>query len=294
MKKLVIGTVVLYFLVVTVLFGGAWYMAGTLTAPVNCDISSVPVGLDVEKVEIDGIAAWIHEVDSSKGVVLLIHGIRSSRKAMIERARFLSEAGYSSVMIDLQAHGESEGERITIGHREKENVKTVLSFVKKGNPELPVGVIGISLGGASTLLASPLDIDALILESVYPTIEQAVHNRVEHRLGLFLGWIPAELLLFQLNLRLGITRDNLKPIEHISQLNCPIFVMGGKLDVHTTEFETRTLFKQASGVKQLWIVEGAGHVDLEKFAGSEYQRRVVDFFNLNLNGCQSTLRDGLQ
>lgn len=42
------------------------------------------------------------------------------------------------------------------------------------------------MGGAATLLASPpLDVNALVLEMVYPNINQAVSNRLSMRVGAY-------------------------------------------------------------------------------------------------------------
>ncbi len=63
----------------------------------------------------------------SRGWVVLVHGIRANRDSMLSRARLLYQQSYSIVMIDLQAHGESSGEMICLGHRESHDVKAAFS-----------------------------------------------------------------------------------------------------------------------------------------------------------------------
>ncbi len=55
------------------------------------------------------------------------------------------------------------------------------------------------MGGAAAILASPpLQADAFVLEMVYPTIDDAVTNRLTMRLGSWARvWTP--LLVLQLN-----------------------------------------------------------------------------------------------
>jgi hypothetical protein len=63
------------------------------------------------------------------------------------------------------------------------------------SPDQRVGVIGISLGGAATVLtAPPLELDAAVFEAVYPSIDRAVVNRLSMRVGP-LAPLPAPLLL---------------------------------------------------------------------------------------------------
>ena len=59
--------------------------------------------------------------------------------------------------------------------------------------------------------------------------------------------------------------------------NTEVFVIGGAADVQTPAGETRRIFAAANQPKQLWIVDGAAHVDLHGYAGDEYERRVGQF-----------------
>ena len=201
---------------------------------------------------------------------------------MLERARLFYAAGYSVLLIDLQAHGESPGKNLTIGFLEKLDVQAAVAWARKQHPEEPIGVLGISLGGASALLASPLEIEALVLESVYPNIRDAVYNRVTERLGL-LSPIPSELLLFQLKLRLGISPSQLRPIDYLHKVECPVYLISGENDYHTTALETKAMFSAANQPKEIWLVEGAVHEDLYRVAGKEYESKVLAFFDRNMH-----------
>ncbi len=198
----------------------------------------------------------------------------------------LHEAGYATVMIDLQAHGQSQGEAITVGYLEQHDVRAAVEYARRAHPAEPIGVIGVSLGGAAALLASPLDVNALVLESVYPTIHDAIHNRVAERLGP-LASIPTSLLLIQLQYRLGIPPADLRPIDRISDIECPVYVVSGAEDRHTTEAETRAMFAAAPEPKQLWLVQGATHVDLLRADPIQYRQRILPFLDLYLRSRSS-------
>jgi predicted alpha/beta hydrolase len=96
----------------------------------------------------------------------------------------------------MQGHGETTGKYITFGYRESRDVHAALSYLKSRLPGKPIGVIGVSLGGAATLLGKePIQTDAVILEAVYSSIERAIENRLAIRLGEF-GRFLAPLLLW--------------------------------------------------------------------------------------------------
>jgi alpha-beta hydrolase superfamily lysophospholipase len=175
---------------------------------------------------------------------------------MIERARLLHDAGYATVMIDFQAHGESPGEAITIGYLERHDVHAAVEFARREHPNERIGVLGISLGGAAAILASPLKIDAIVVESAYGDIKDALSNRLAMQLGLLVP-IAEKLLLVQLGPRLGISPSDLRPIAHVPDVGCPIFVVSGTADRHTTVAETQALFDAAPKPKDLWLVDGA-------------------------------------
>jgi len=205
------------------------------------------------------------------GAILLVHGIHADRRVMLPRARLFSRLGYAVLLFDLQAHGESTGNRITFGLKEGQDVQSALGVLRGRAPGERVGVIAVSLGGAAALLGPlPLAIDALVLESVFPTISQATRNRV--------GSIGAALLLWQLRPRLGIGANDLRPIARIGAVHEPVFVISGADDRHTTPEDTRELFRAAPEPKELWFVPGAVHEDLYAVAHQEYEERVLAFF----------------
>ena len=139
------------------------------------------------------------------------------------------------------------------------------------------------MGGAAAVLAKPpLQVNAMILESVYPTIEQAVTDRLETRFG-WLGKIGAPFLTWQLKPRLGIGRDDLCPIQQIGNITIPKFFIAGTADRDTTVQESKALFNAAVEPKQLWLVDGAAHIDMDAFAKDDYEKRVLDFLARNLN-----------
>ena len=171
-KRLIKGTVAS---LAGVAFAGvavSWFVAGALVAPSPRTVGAPPADLNAVSISLESesgslVSGWHARSNLNNGVIVLLHGIRSTRLSMLERARILHHAGYSTVMIDFQAHGESPGDAITVGFLEKYDVRAAVQFARTEHPDEPIAVVGVSLGGAATLLASPLDIDAVVLESVY-------------------------------------------------------------------------------------------------------------------------------
>jgi len=259
---------------------GAVSLGWMLGHPVQLRIGDPPADLNAEPVNFESdsgasVHGWWCPVRNSRGAVLLLLGIRANRLSIVDRARFLHLAGYSVLLIDFQATGETKGDRITFGWKESRDAIAAVNFIRNAEPASRVAVIGSSLGGVATLLAPPpLKLDALVLEAVPPTIEIATRNRLENYFGR-LGRFAAPLLLRQLHMRLGISADDLRPIDHIAEVGCPVFIMSGEKDRATRPEDIETLFSRAQSPKQLWLVPKAGHIDLHKAPGAEYESRVL-------------------
>jgi uncharacterized protein len=264
-----------------------WFAGTVLSHSTNRKIGELPADLKGRNVEfLSGSGAnlhgWFIEGKKSKGAIILMHGVRDSRLSLLDRARFLSAAGYSVLLFDFQAHGESKGEQITFGYLESRDAQAAVKFVHENLPEEKIGVIGISLGGAATLLAEPqLEINAVVLELVYPDINHAIQNRLHHYLN-FVGDAITPLFIMQLQPRLGLSTDQLRPITRIGNIKAPKLIIAGSEDKHTLLSESQQMYKSAQEPKELWIVNGAQHQDIYRFAKQDYELHILKFFEANL------------
>lgn len=263
-------------------------IGGKLIENENRPIGSAPADFAVEPVSFKSESGavvhgwWRQSSGEAKGTVLLLHGIRGDRRDMTERARFLSAAGYQCLQIDMQAHGETAGERIRFGHLESFDVCASLDFIQARSADLPIAIIGSSLGGAAAIFCqSDIEVSAIIMEGVFASVQQATENRVMMRLGS-IGKVLAPLLYYQIPIRLGCDLADLRPVDRIHKLKSPVLIINGTDDLHATPAEAKSLFNLAPSPKELWLVPEATHVDLHDFAGKEYEDRVIRFLTTHL------------
>jgi uncharacterized protein len=282
MKSHRIKRAAIIFLLLFALIGAAasWRLGSELVQPAMHPVP-LPSGFAAQPVMIPGqghaIAGWWIEDHANAPVVLLLHGIRADRLSMTSRATLLRSHGFSVLLIDLQAHGETPGEEITLGWRESRDVEAALTWLKSRFPGRRIGAIGCSLGGASILLGhQPAGFDAIVLEAVYPRIGRAVENRVRLRAGA-LAPLLTPLLLAQIPLRLHISPHDLEPIRHIAEVGAPLLIAAGSRDEHTTLSESEELYSAAMQPKQLWILDGARHQDFLAYDSAGYEAHVIGF-----------------
>jgi fermentation-respiration switch protein FrsA (DUF1100 family) len=121
-------------------FGIICFLIGSrLVAPVHKKIGRPPVGLKAVDITINSgerrIKGWLLRSEGKNGIVILMHGLGGNRTAMIERAKFLNKNGFSVLLFDFQAHGESSGEYITFGYLESDLGLRSVSIQIGGNPQ---------------------------------------------------------------------------------------------------------------------------------------------------------------
>lgn len=261
-----------------------WVAGWFLTKPVPASFNNLPDGVKAvhfESASGSDIQGWLFPATKPKASAVLMHGIRSNRGQMVDRAEHLRSMGISTLIFDFQAHGESEGSIITLGHLESLDAQAAVSLMRESAPELPIVVFGVSMGGAAFLLARPtIEVEALILESVYSDIETAISNRLSSRLPG--GELLTPLLAGQIKLRTGIAAASLSPVNEARRVVAATLVMSGDEDTKTSVVDTQLLFDSLPEPKQLALIKGAGHVDLEQHNVASYWAVVEPFLEQHL------------
>lgn len=267
--------------------GFSLYVGQRLVAPVPRVIGTPPSGLGGETVRFESgsgsrIAGWLTESEDASGAVLLLHAIRGDRRSMTDRARFLRDQGYHTLCIDFQAHGESPGARITLGHLESMDAAAAVAYLRKRYDPLPVVVVGTSLGGAAALLADyERPPDAMVVEAVFADVVTGVGNRLDMRFGRA-GRMFAPLLTWQIPVFLGVGADRLDIVSAAARVDVPVFVIYGSEDRHARPAESEAIHQALAGPTAIWGVTGAAHVDFHRFAGADYEERVGRFIAKHL------------
>lgn len=261
-----------------------WIAGSILTKPVPEQFNATPQA--ASPVEFDSqsrstIRGWLYEATEPVALAVLMHGVRSNRGQMVARAEHLQSLGITAMVFDFQAHGESTGEIITLGYLESLDAQAAVDFVSELNPELPKLVVGVSMGGAAAIMSEPaLEIDALIVESVYPDIKTAIGNRLASRLPG--GRLLTPLLSLQIKPRIGVSADELAPDQYAKNVDVPTLVLSGRKDRRTTVADTQRLMNALNGEKQLYFFDSAGHDDLERFDSKQYWGVVEPFIKAQL------------
>ena len=169
-------------------FIGVYYIAPYgITQPPRVKVSTTPNELGLisktlvieTKDDIELRGYWImSKTDTTKGIVILIHGIGGCKEHFLNLANELSKKGIASIVFDGRAHGQSGGKFCTYGFKEKMDVAQIVDKIKQQEPNLPIGVWGNSLGGAIAIQSLEYDnrIEFGIIESTFTDLNQIVYD----------------------------------------------------------------------------------------------------------------------
>ncbi len=214
--------------------------------------------------------------------VVLLHGYRSDRCAVQNRARFFSRRGFNVLLLHFRGHGSSDPAWISYGYNERKDVKAAFDFIRSLRPgkRVRIGINGISMGAAAAAYGvghGDIDPEWMILESCYDNIRHALANRLSARVGAsltpLLAW-PVELVVEQL---IELRAEDLDPGKHLEKARCPVMVLAGDSETVLKMVEIHYLYGCIPEPKRLVLFTGAGHGDLLASNPKRYAREVGRF-----------------
>lgn len=224
------------------------------------------------------IEAWQMKADSSKGTVILFHGLGSNKGDVLDVAYEFLNMGYNTLLVDFRAHGNSDGSVCTIGFKETEEVKLAFEYVKN-NGEKNIILWGISMG-ASVIAKAVYDYELhpqkIILDMPFASLQD--HLKARARILGFPQKPFAFFVTFWVGAERGYWGYGYRVPKYVSAINCPVLVQWGRLDHYVNEAEIKKVFNALKGPdKKLVIYENSGHVSLS-WSENERWKNEMDSF----------------
>ena len=229
------------------------------------------------------IAGW-YIPGTRPQAIILVHGIHANRRTMLPEAKILAEADYHLLMIDLRGHGQSDGHQNSYGYREALDVQAAVDYLD-ALPEIDkIGVLGTSLGGATVVRAAAIDerIAAVVIESSYSSLPAAIDDGFDN-LSFFPKWPFAPLFVSLAERRLGVKAAQIDSARDLASFKPrPVLIIHGLEDQLFPPDHAERMFDSAQEPKELWLIDGLGHANPVPGHETEYQERVVGFFENHL------------
>lgn len=240
----------------------------------------------------DGLKVVAYEVDNPtpKAVVIFLSGIHNpSVTAFYGHAKMLSDYNYASVLLELRAHGESEGDEIALGFKEYLDVQAVVDYLNRDSryKGKPVVIYGLSMGGAVAInsIGEIPEIDGLISMSSFSSWEDVFcDNMVGMGAPEFLATIQKPFVMLYTTIKYGLGSFNVSPKEEIQKLGQrPALLIHSKGDSQIPYPSFKRIKAVAPLHVETWVREGDHHfiVENDNFISPDkdevYEAKIIGF-----------------
>ena len=288
-RKRKIGAVLLIILSVAVLFVTHNVLPYAIISRHKQPLTTLPleIGLHAEEASFkvsDNLhlkGYWVTpEEGPPKSIILLLHGIGGGKEHFYQLAKSLADQQIASVVYDARGHGESDGEYISYGFYEKQDVLVIVTDIQQRYPDIPIGIWGNSMGGAVALQALAIEprLDFGIIESTFTDLKTIV-NDYQKRYSFGISLQPISNYALERAGDIGkFDPSQVRPIDAVTKINQSIFLAHGTDDPNINFKYGQALFDHLqSKDKTFYPVEGANHYNLFEVGGDAYLEAIMTF-----------------
>ena len=260
------------------------------------------LGATLEAVELttsDNVTlkAWLVRPAAERAnvdAVVLLHGVSDSRVGALGFAPFLLEHGYTLLLPDARAHGQSGG-LATYGLLERNDVRAWARFARERITTQPASrartgtciyAFGASMGAAMALQSladGAHDFCAVVVDSPFSDFKEVAFDRVGQPFGagVWLGRTVlrplVEIAFLYGRAKYGFEFSKASPREAMAGSIVPILLIHGEAD-DNIPIRHAVALKTAAPSIEYWPVAEATHTAAHGVAKDEYERRVLGWF----------------
>lgn len=226
----------------------------------------------------DGVKLYARYYHVRDGALLQIqfHGYRGSAlRDFCGGHKLARESGHNILAVDQRAHGKSGGNTITFGINERYDCLSWVNYaVERFGKETPLFLSGVSMGAATVLMASELNLPenvvGIIADSPYSSPEEIIRKVCREDMGL-----PPAIAMFFIRLGAKVfghfdlrKADAINAVHHTK---IPILLLHGESDLFVPCDMSKIIAENASGQIFRETFPNAGHglsyiVDPDKYS----------------------------
>jgi len=238
---------------------------------------------------------------AGRPLILFLHGKGGNAAEWRPEALRALDCGYNVLLPDLRGHGDSEGEFVTYGFLEKDDLANTVATAGAllGAESLRLGVHGCSAGAALAIefAAGREDVAALWLESPYADPSEmarhylSVATSVPPRLLRLTSRVAVQTAVAQVTRDLDLPRTEpglraVDPLASMARIEAPVCLVYGEKDQLVPPRFAAKLEASLPADSSVWRASNAGHCHHDnepaRVAAAEYDRRWREFFKRHL------------
>lgn len=230
-------------------------------------------------------ALFVRSPRAKGRTAVLVHGYCDNATRMLPIARIYNRELEANVLLpDLYAHGQSDGDAIQMGWKDRLDVLHWISLApelfRTEADSMRLVVHGISMGAATTMCVSgeqtPQYVKCFVEDCGYTSVWDEFSNEISARFSLpdFPLMYTASWLV---QVKYGWNFNEASPLKQVARCQKPMLFIHGDNDTFVPTWMVYPLYEAKPQPKALWIAHGSKHADAYGDYKEEYTHRVLEF-----------------
>ncbi|KAH9580106.1 Xaa-Pro dipeptidyl-peptidase-like domain [Trypanosoma melophagium] len=228
--------------------------------------------------------SWFRPLTGSRRpCVVYLHGNCGSRYDALE-ALFLLRHGFTLFALDASGSGVSDGEFISLGFYERQDLAAVVEYLA-GQPDVDgIGLWGRSMGAVTAIMYAAKDtsIKCIVCDSPFSTLRLLIKDLVRRHGSKRIPSVIVDNIVDRIRKRIAkraaFDIDDLDALKYASECAAPAFIFHGADDDFVLPMHSVAVHDAFKGSCLHHIVEG-GHNDERD---ESVQNTIANFFTLYL------------
>lgn len=217
-----------------------------------------------------------------KKVVICFHGYTSQGvKDYIGLSGYYLERGYSMLLVDERAHGESEGKYIGFGCLDRlDALEWIKWIIQKYGKEAEILLHGTSMGATTVLMSSSLElpkqVKGIISDCAFTSPKEVFTHVLKSTYHM--PAFPTIQLSDFINKKLsGYGLDECNAAREVKNAKIPILLIHGTGDTFVPYSMCERIYENISSSKKMLLIEGAAHAECYYKDTAAYENALTEF-----------------
>jgi len=192
--------------------------------------------------------------------VVYLHGNSSSRCEALAEIKYLLPLNITVFAFDFSGCGKSQGEYISLGWYEREDVESVIEYLRKTNKVSTIGLWGRSMGAVTAIMYGDRDpsIAGMVLDSAFASLKELIEELVKERVNLpnFILNQATKLVKSTIMKKAKFNLDEIEPKNYAVRCFIPALFCHAKNDTFVNQHHCKDLSEVYAGDKNVIYVDG--------------------------------------
>ena len=223
---------------------------------------------------------------NAKKWIFVVHGYTSDAKKMAKYIKRFYDMGYSVFAPDLIAHGKSEGETISMGGFDSDDLVNWVKKISAENNNADTALFGISMGATTVMNAIgknlPSNVKVFIEDSGYVNLKVEFTYQLKKLFKLpSFPVIPASNTMTKI--RGGYFFGDVNATEGLKNTKLPALVLHGEEDGFVPIEHGKEAYELIGSEKEFHSFPGMKHVQAERKYREQYWDIISKFLEKYFN-----------